>query len=302
MNDGASADGGLRYRHAPGPPVAGCGEAEPPRATLIDGASGETLFDGTAFGASRIVAQEDGSLLLAMEQHDRHSLFRIDPVARDFRDLSGNEPARPLGALAAAAAAADAESLDPAFAYVARRIAPDGAMLVELEAVEWSNSHWVNAPRVIEVATGRVLLDLWGSDWDAFPTFPRPRALRMHLRRYHAGGALDAEIDLDRGVYRVFLLSGETSEGPLAEMAKALEAASRRSVAATGVEKVMVAVTPTSRVARTMLLALAILAGAALMVAAMVWVTEWLNPEPAQELTPLPKPPPQVERAPSKSV
>jgi hypothetical protein len=34
------------------------------------------------------------------------------------------------------------------------------------------HTHWVNSPRVTEIATGRVLLDLWGTDWDAFVNFP----------------------------------------------------------------------------------------------------------------------------------
>ena len=47
------------------------------------------------------------------------------------------------------------------------RLSPDGSIRVELAAVEWSNTHWVARPGVIEVASGRILLDLWGTDWDA---------------------------------------------------------------------------------------------------------------------------------------
>lgn len=282
--------GPIRYEHAAGPPVAGCADAAPPRARLVDVATGVVLFDGTAFGASRVLPQEDGSLLLLMEQNDRQSLFRIDPAAERFRDLAGGGPDRPLGALADAAAAAHAESLDPVNCYVGRRIAPDGSMIVELQAVEWGNTHWVNSPRIVEVASKRVLLDLWGSDWDAVVSFPRAGAVRMSMRRYHEGGGLEAEIDLERGVYGIFERDGAASEGPLAGVAKALEAASRRAgAAARGQTGVAAAIPRTVRGWQAVVLGVLILVGAFAAIAVGVWVTEWLNPAPAQKLTPLPE-------------
>lgn len=43
-----------------------------------------------------------------------------------------------------------------------RRISPDSTIRIETEAVEWGNSHWIQTPGVIDLATGRVVLDLEG--------------------------------------------------------------------------------------------------------------------------------------------
>jgi hypothetical protein len=105
-----------------------------------------------------------------------------------------------------------------------RVASPDGALLVELSAVEWSNTHWVRSPRVTDTGAGAVLLDLWGTDWDAWPDFPRPGVVRLGLRRYRGG---EADVELDRDGYRLF--EGEAvTAGPLADLPDAL---ARRSLA-----------------------------------------------------------------------
>lgn len=227
--DGASADGSLRFEHDLGPLVAGRYDATAPVARLYDAASGARLFDGTAWASSRIVPQPEGDLLLSLHHGELQTLFRIDPPASAFEDLAGSGPARPLADLADAAAAARAACDTPASAYHGRRIAPDGSLLVETQAVEWSNTHWVHSPRVVEVATGRVLLDLWGTDWDAEASFPRRRAMRLGLRRYHFGGGAEVEIEL--GPDRFILFDGGGAHiGALADLPAALEEAARRAV------------------------------------------------------------------------
>jgi hypothetical protein len=290
--EGESADGRLRYTHSLGELVGGRYDAVAPFAALYDLASGETLFDGTSWPSSRIVAQADGSLLLSLEHKRRQSLFRIDPATGSFRDLATSGGSRPLGELAAAAAAAHAESLDPANAYISRRIAPDGSLLVELEAVEWSNSHWVDTPRVTEIASGRVLLDLTGSDWDAAVSFPAPRTVRLGFRRYHHGGGLEAEIDIRDGSYRIVERSGERSVGALEEIAAALETASQRASAEARAAYQAPAAPAEARGGRRGYRpALLILIGAALAIGAAAFLTQSLAPPPAQKLTPMPKMP-----------
>lgn len=113
-----------------------------------------------------------------------------------------------------------------------QEISPDGSIRVDLDVQEWSNSHWVNSPRVIETATGRVLLDLWGTDWDATVSFPSARKVYLFLRRYRRGGVLAVDLDLARETYRIVLESnheGPRSEAPLNDIAAGLEEASIRS-------------------------------------------------------------------------
>jgi len=276
---GASADGTLRYEHDLGPHEAGRYDSTAPLARLYDARSAALLFEGSAWQSSRIVPQADGSLLLSLAHGELQTIFRIDPPAGAFRDLTTSAGARPLAELAGATAAARADCDDPANTYLGRQVAPDGSLLVELQAVEWSNTHWVRSPRVTEIATGRLLLDLWGTDWDAWPTFPRARTVRLTFRRYHFGGGAEAEIDLAAERYILFESSGAT-EGPLGELAEALENASRSS-AAEAPPRPMIA--PSRPTARSWLVALLILVGTVALIAAATLVTLQLKGEPTPQ-------------------
>jgi hypothetical protein len=117
------------------------------------------------------------------------------------------------------------------------RVSPDGAIRVDLAAVEWSNTHWVHSPRVIETASGRVVLDLWNTDWDASVGFPGPGLVRLDFRRYRVKGNVSAVLDLPRQTYQIVAEDGQSGAlppAPLAEVAAGLEAASRRAAAHAG--------------------------------------------------------------------
>jgi hypothetical protein len=276
---GTSADGSLRYEHDLGPVRAGHYDAVSPVARLWEVKSGAFLFDGAAWTSSRIVPQSDGSMLLALEQSERQTIFRIDPVATSFRDLLGPQAMRPIVDLAAAASAARAECDDPANTYLGRRIAPDGSILVDLHAVEWSNTHWVRSPRVIEIATGRVLLDLWETDWDAAVSFPRAGAIRLSMRRYHFGGGAEAEIDLAGACYTLFDRAGATS-GPLGALPAALETAACLEASEAPPRPKIASPRPT---ARNWFIALLILLGALLLIGAATALTLHFQPEPQKQ-------------------
>jgi hypothetical protein len=266
---GTSDDGRLRFEHDLGPFEDRRYDAVAPVARLCDVRTGALLFDGLAWSSSRVVPQGDGSLLLALEHREQQTILRIDPVSATFCNLAEPGSEHPLSALVEAAAAARAACDNPGNAYSGRRVAPDGSLLVELEATEWANTHWVNAPRVTEIATGRVLLDFWRTDWDAIVSFPRPRTVGLSLRRYRDGGAAEAEIDLAGERYVLFGPKGTTA-GPLGELAEALTTAARASAMATAPRQAMIRARPS---ARNWLVALAILVGAILLIAVATVVT-----------------------------
>jgi len=288
---GTSADGSLRFENRYTGDAGGRMADLAPTAWIWDTVTGETLAEGTAWMWSQVTPQPDGTLLLAMRHYNRDALFRLDPATRTFRTLGERRPDESLGQLAAAIDRAHKASMDKANAYMGLRLAPDDSLRVELVAVEWSNSHWVNSPRVIEVATGRVLLDLWGTDWDGVASFPRERCVSLGLRRYRSRIALRAVLDLASDS---FTIDGQDpwppSLGPLANIAPALEAASRLAVAS-----------PTPHGAhhraprrigsRQLVVTLLILIGALATIGALSFVAVRLHPEPPRKLTPLPKMP-----------
>lgn len=102
---------------------------------------------------------------------------------------------------------------------------PDGAIRIDIEPIEWASSQWVNTPRIVETATGRVLCDLLGSDWEANTAFPRERCVWLGLRRYRSPGYLFADFDLDANRYRIALqsLDAPDEEGPLGDISERLE-------------------------------------------------------------------------------
>lgn len=110
-------------------------------------------------------------------------------------------------------------------------LSPDETIRVGFDWVEWRNAQWVRAPRVTDLTNHRVVLNLWGSDWDATASFPGERVVRLDMARCHFGGWLAVEIDLAADTYRI--VEGPGQEGPLpaeplSGIADGLEAAWRR--------------------------------------------------------------------------
>lgn len=283
--EGRSADGSLIYTHDHGPIIAGRPDAVGPTATLRDARTGAVLFDGRGWRESRVVPQEDGSLLLVLDRYGGRRLFGMDPVGRVFRDLDHPGGAWPLDRLAGAAAAALQEGSTPRGGAIERHLAPDGSVLVELEVVEWFNTHWVQTPRVIEPASGRVLIDLWGTDWDAVPSFPRARAVRLALRGYRSGARLAVTLDLAEDRYAIE--GGGT--GAIAALAGRLAEEAQMPPVELG---------PPGRpkvTARSLGVMLLILAGAAIAIAGATLATLRFAPEPPQHLDRVPPMPPGVK-------
>ncbi len=102
---------------------------------------------------------------------------------------------------------------------------PDGSIRVDIDPNEWGHGQWVYSPRVVETATGRILCDLHGSDWQADLAFPRDRYVWLGLRRYRTPGFLFAGFDLAEDRYRIALGSLDTpdEEGPIGDISDRLE-------------------------------------------------------------------------------
>lgn len=231
---GLSADGSLRFEQRDGEIVNGRPDAIATWAVLIDAETERVLVDCAAWPASRISANADGSLFLRLRQDDGETLLRIDPAARSFRDQGQNGTDRPLAELADTVQRLRQARADQPRGPNYRHISPDGTIAVEIVAVEWGNSHWVNTPRVIDIASGRVVLDLWDRDWDASIFWPGDRRVALDFRRYHFSGDLAIELDLTNDRYTITREGGGTvpfPSGPLDEAADAMEASGRRTAA-----------------------------------------------------------------------
>ena len=229
-----SADRSLRYEQYRSNAVPGEPDTQKSWAVLFDAATGRVLVDCAAWPESQITGNADGSLFLRLTQIDGETLFRIDPSAWTFRNQGENGTDWPLPQLAdTVEQLRHPPTLGPPGPHH-RHISPDGTIRIDTEAAEWGNSHWVYAPRVTDIASGRIVLDLWGMDWDATINWPGNRRVSLDFRRYHFSGDLTIELDLAQDCYRITRepgASGELPSGPLADAANAMEASGRRVAA-----------------------------------------------------------------------
>lgn len=121
----------------------------------------------------------------------------------------------------------------PAGARIASLLSPDRRIGVGIAEVEWTAGQWVRTPRVEDRMTGRAVLDLWGSDWDAEARFPAPGQVWLGLRAYRGGGAFEVTLDLPAGTATLRAAGGAAPETvPIAEAAARLERAASAHLAA----------------------------------------------------------------------
>lgn len=77
-----------------------------------------------------------------------------------------------------------------------RHPSPGGEYLLMLDYQSFAMGQSVANPRLTRVADGAVLLDLWGSAWDADPEWTGRGNLQLSLRQYPDGGpAIGVEIN-----------------------------------------------------------------------------------------------------------
>ncbi len=185
----------------------------------------------------------------------------------------------------------------PAGAHVRRLVSPDGRIGIGIAEVEWAAGQWVRTPRVEDRATGQVLLDLWGSDWDAEVAFPAPGEVWLGLRPFRGVGAWNVRLDLATGTGTIRTAGGHGADagvadrGPIGDVVARLERV--EAAFAAGLDPAA-GIGPGRFAAWRS--ALAILVGAAVAIAALVALTPRPPPQRLQELprfTPptLPEPP-----------
>jgi hypothetical protein len=160
---------------------------------------------------------------------------------------------------------------------------PDGSIRIEIQPVEWARDQFVHTPRITEAATGRVLCDLLGTDWDVNLSYPRDRTIWLGLRRYSAPGHLFADFDLDANRYRIALGSLDTpdEEGPIGDISDRLETWWKRAAATARVELTKEGPhAPTPGPFAAWRTALVILIGALIAIAGLTYMSVTYNIDP----------------------
>lgn len=195
LSGGVLGCGGLRYEVRQGEEVEGRPDATSPWVVILDMATKAIVLDCGAWDSSEAELSAVGILWLRLRQSWIEHLIRIDGEARMFADWGTDRELRPLADLAVTVEAlrlVDHRIVDPH----KRWIAPDASMRVDTIPTEWRNGGWVDGPKVIEIATGRVLINLWGTDWNALPNFPNANGACLRMSRFGKGGEVTLDLDI----------------------------------------------------------------------------------------------------------
>lgn len=99
---------------------------------------------------------------------------------------------------------------------------PDGTLRVEFDVGTGRMSHEIYSPRVVSLPGGEVLVDLWGTQWDASAQFEGPGTVRLALRCYPGDKpGFAVAIDARARTFRFADATGE--QHPLASFEKLIE-------------------------------------------------------------------------------
>ncbi len=196
---------------------------------LLDTANGEVLAQFGGWSGIALTLDAGRRPVLTLTRPGLSAEFTFDMEARSFA-YAGQS--RPLDLLAAFVdeVRIGRGSAEPDGSR--RASSPGGRLRVDLLPIEWSNSHWVMTPRVSDLRSGTVLLDLERSDCHCQGMdFPGPDTVRLSILRYtnHLGFSLTIDPEDDSyaiepsagGAYTVGAGTG-ASRGPLRELALAL--------------------------------------------------------------------------------
>ncbi|HEV2800641.1 MAG TPA: hypothetical protein VGW12_09095 [Pyrinomonadaceae bacterium] len=105
---------------------------------------------------------------------------------------------------------------------IPQSVSPDGTLRVEFDVQTGRMSHEIYSPRVVSVANGEVLVDLWGTYWDASAQFKEPGTVDLQLRYYPGDKpGFGVKIDARRRTFSFEDAPGE--QHPLAKFEKLAE-------------------------------------------------------------------------------
>ena len=96
------------------------------------------------------------------------------------------------------------------------QLSPDGRFRVEYDWVQRRAHHWVRSPRIVDLDSGEVLLDLWGTLWDGAAVFLDAAILLLYLQHY-PGVAPALKLHLDLRTRSVAYLQDPGEDTPLDE-------------------------------------------------------------------------------------
>jgi hypothetical protein len=129
----------------------------------------------------------------------------------------------------------DASTAEPEISDASMPTSPDGTISVAFQPIEWYNNLWLSPPRVTDLSTGKIVLSLWGHDWDVRVEYPAPRQVLLEGWRYNGGG-VKVLLDLANQTYQILELrnvEGPFPSAPLSQVKQGLiDATLRSSVAA----------------------------------------------------------------------
>jgi len=107
---------------------------------------------------------------------------------------------------------------------------PDGLYHIEWSMVEARMSHWICSPKIVHAATGQVIFDLIGSDWDASFRWLDAGRFYVYLRQYSGGKGIEVWVDPPNGMFRIG--AEDAKAEPLSEFRRVVTGDSENDVAA----------------------------------------------------------------------
>jgi hypothetical protein len=99
---------------------------------------------------------------------------------------------------------------------------PDGMIRVAFDVSTGRMSHEIYSPRVVRLPEGEVLLDLWGTMWDASTHFDAPGTVRLSLR-YYPGERHSFEVTVDARARSFHFADSPTEQHALSKFARLIE-------------------------------------------------------------------------------
>ena len=101
-------------------------------------------------------------------------------------------------------------------------VSPDGTLRVEFDVQTGRMSHEIYCPCVVSVPDGEVLVNLWGTQWDASAQFEEPGTVGLSLR-YYPGEKPGFAVTIDARARTLRFADAPGEQHPLASFEKLIE-------------------------------------------------------------------------------